>query len=484
MLRKVEAFVACLALIFSVAVAAHARATFRSEERPARSSGPRERDRKEPSQGRPSAATQLFEACADDPLSAVVRREYGAMFAADRKKVALPKGCVFRDGAQVTQFQNRAAVGTVTIGDVRVALQSEALAAFLVARQEARRQRLDITPTGPDASRRSYAQVAALWEGQLSQALAYWVKRGRLTPRNAERLRDLSASEQVLEVLRLEKAKLFFGQGFDKPILESVAAPGTSQHLTMLALDVEEHENPRVREILAKHGWFQTIRNDLPHFTYLGVREADLNSLGLRKESIRGRTVWTADPAAATEARQQRPAPRAKAAKPRGKAKATDGQSVFTAIDERNFTVSTGILMTASARALARKLAENYFKLTGRRLHFTSGFRTPDRQALAMFNMLEAFGVQHYKKVYRRRRRPAGQILIAYLKSQSDRALAIGAMARTIKRQMRNGIYVSNHLREHAFDVRASARRNSLESAAAKLGGRVGFEANHFHVEL
>ena len=44
----------------------------------------------------------------------------------------------------------------------------------------------------------------------------------------------------------------------------------------MLAFDVNEFDNPRVREILAKHGWFQTVLSDLPHFTYLGLKEKDL----------------------------------------------------------------------------------------------------------------------------------------------------------------------------------------------------------------
>jgi hypothetical protein len=74
--------------------------------------------------------------------------------------------------------------------------------------------------------------------------------------------------------------------------------------------------------------------------------------------------------------------------------------------------------------------------------------------------------------------------LVAYLKSWSDRERAIGAMTLTIKTQIRNGVFISNHLRERAFDVRASAKRSPLNVAAAKLGGRVGFEMDHYHVEL
>jgi hypothetical protein len=32
-----------------------------------------------------------------------------------------------------------------------------------------------------------------------------------------------------------------------------------------------------------KYGWFRTVRNDEPHFTFLGRDEGELESLGLKK---------------------------------------------------------------------------------------------------------------------------------------------------------------------------------------------------------
>jgi hypothetical protein len=60
----------------------------------------------------------------------------------------------------------------------------------------------------------------------------------------------------------------------------------------MLAFDVNEFENPRVREIMAKHGWFQTVLSDLPHFTFLGLKEKDLPKHGLRSLEINGQVFW------------------------------------------------------------------------------------------------------------------------------------------------------------------------------------------------
>ena len=63
----------------------------------------------------------------------------------------------------------------------------------------------------------------------------------------------------------------------------------------MLALDVKEFENARVRSTLAKHGWYQTVTSDLPHFTYLGVEESELSRLGLKQVTNSGRVFWVPD---------------------------------------------------------------------------------------------------------------------------------------------------------------------------------------------
>jgi hypothetical protein len=96
----------------------------------------------------------------------------------------------------------------------------------------------------------------------------------------------------VPEIFKLESNGMFFSKDLSKSIIYSVAPPGTSQHISLLSLDVSEHENARVRGILAKHGWFQTVVSDLPHFTFLGVPENQLSSLGLKKTNDDGRVFW------------------------------------------------------------------------------------------------------------------------------------------------------------------------------------------------
>ena len=60
----------------------------------------------------------------------------------------------------------------------------------------------------------------------------------------------------------------------------------------MLAIDVKQFADKQVREILARHGWFQTVQSDQPHFTYLGVAESELPARGLKPVEVGGQKFW------------------------------------------------------------------------------------------------------------------------------------------------------------------------------------------------
>ena len=227
-----------------------------------------------------------------DPVSRRILEEYGAIFVAD-KKVVPPPVCIFTNEEQVTRFQDAAGFEAEVIGYDEVELQPEALKKLNKAREEAKKEGLDITPRdGAEAARRNYEDSVRLWNSRFEPALDYWQSQGRLTAEQVARLRSLSLSQQIAEVLELEKTGIYFSKDLSKSILYSIAAPGTSQHIAMLAFDVNEFENPRVREIMAKHGWFQTVLSDLPHFTFLGLKEKDLPKHGLRSVEINGQVFW------------------------------------------------------------------------------------------------------------------------------------------------------------------------------------------------
>lgn len=218
----------------------------------------------------------------DDVVSRRVLEDYGAMFLADIN-VLPPPVCMFTSEAEVLKFQTEARPAAAMIGGARIELQPAAMNALLAAREEARASGVDITPRGgEEAARRGYDDTLRLWNTRFLPALTHWNKLGRLSKEQVTRLRNLPLRDQVREVLELEKSDIFFSKDFSKSILYSIAAPGTSQHIAMLALDVDQFMNERVRRILARHGWFQTVKSDLPHFTYLGLEEKDLPSRGLR----------------------------------------------------------------------------------------------------------------------------------------------------------------------------------------------------------
>jgi len=227
-----------------------------------------------------------------DSVARRVLEDYGAMFIAD-KKVTPPPVCVFTSEDEVTRFQEAAHYATETIGFDDVQLQPQAMKDLMKAREEAIKEDLDITPRdGAEAARRNYEDSVRLWNTRFLPALDYWLSQQRLTQGQVEQLRGMPLKQQVSAVLELEKSGIYFSKDLSKSVLYSIAAPGTSQHIAMLAFDVNEFENPRVREILAKHGWFQTVLSDLPHFTYLGLKEKDLPKRGLKSVEVNGQTFW------------------------------------------------------------------------------------------------------------------------------------------------------------------------------------------------
>ena len=234
-----------------------------------------------------------FEKPSDD-AGRLLLREYGAVFLARNGGVP-PKKVVFRDEADVAAFQATLKQSSASMGGYNVVLQEAAMTALKAAQAEAAGSSLSISPRGADSSRRGYDQTVALWASRVNPGFVYWVGKGRVSQAEANRIKSLSPYSQVPEILRLESQGIYFAKSLDKSIIYSVAPPGTSQHLSMLALDVKEFENAKVRSILAAHGWFQTVASDLPHFTYLGVKESELRSLGLKEVMNGGRQFWVPD---------------------------------------------------------------------------------------------------------------------------------------------------------------------------------------------
>lgn len=218
--------------------------------------------------------------------------DYGAIFVSNNGG-KLPGRCIFETEAQVTVFQNGANPQTESIGGVEITLQKPAMAALLAARRDASGKRLAITPRGGSiAGSRSFDDTLRLWNSRFYPALEYWTGRRKISRQAAEDAKSMGIQDQVAQVLEWEDDGYYFSTGFNKSILYSVAAPGASQHIFMLALDVKQFGDKNVRTILNDNGWFQTVQSDLPHFTYLGVKETELPALGLKPVTLSGHTFW------------------------------------------------------------------------------------------------------------------------------------------------------------------------------------------------
>ncbi|MDI1240572.1 MAG: D-alanyl-D-alanine carboxypeptidase family protein [bacterium] len=227
-----------------------------------------------------------------DQIAKRVFWEYGSVFIAG-EKVRIPRTCVFKDEESVRDFHEELKLSSARIGVAEITLQTEAMRSLLDAIDEAWAQQLRITPLdGTIAGTRDYQDTVRLWSSRFNRALDYWASRGRIRESEADAARKLEPHEQIPLVIKWEQARLWFSTGFNKSIFTSVAAPGTSQHLSGLAFDIVEHSNSRVRSLLNKHGWFQTIRSDEPHFTYLGLAEAELPGRGLEMVIHRGNFYW------------------------------------------------------------------------------------------------------------------------------------------------------------------------------------------------
>jgi len=230
---------------------------------------------------------------AGDELSLRVLEEYGATFVA--QGVATPPVVIFPDQNAVSHWQSNLSTEQAEFAGVPVRLQRAAMQALMKAREEAIQTHAGISPRASDAAQRSYDETLELWRSRVDPGLRHWIARGALSAAEAERIRKLPARQQASAILKLERRGLYFSKDFSKSILFSVAPPGASQHLSLLAFDVKEHDSPVVRSILERHGWFQTVRSDLPHFTYLGVDKNLLPRLGLKMVRSGGRVFWLPD---------------------------------------------------------------------------------------------------------------------------------------------------------------------------------------------
>ncbi|MCI0486145.1 MAG: hypothetical protein L0229_06045 [Blastocatellia bacterium] len=209
--------------------------------------------------------------------------EYGAVFVT---AATPPPTIIFADAVEVETFQSSLRVEGAVLGVYYIELQSQAMEHLARATDEIRSRGGCLTARASDAGRRSFEDTVRLWTRNVDRGLDHWESLDRISPARARAISNLPPAVQVEAILELEEAEqLYFGTYFDRSILYSVAAPGASQHLSMLAFDATEFSEEAVERTLNRLGWYHTVANDLPHFTFLGHSEDALPELGLKRVS-------------------------------------------------------------------------------------------------------------------------------------------------------------------------------------------------------
>jgi hypothetical protein len=124
----------------------------------------------------------------------------------------------------------------------------------------------------------------------------------------------------------------------------------------------------------------------------------------------------------------------------------------------------------------------------------TSGPRTPESQAAAMYLKLVTGGRRTLEQLYRKAD-AAKEIKQAYLRASGARKRypeVLRAMAAVIRAQMARGVYISPHLKGGAVDIRsrnlrARGKAALIEAVAGFHGMRMIREEKmppHFHLEI
>ena len=155
------------------------------------------------------------------------------------------------------------------------------------------------------------------------------------------------------------------------------------------------------------------------------------------------------------------------------------------------YTKRPGVRMPRSVERRVAAMARKFYRRTGQPLLITSGYRTAGQQAALMYIKARQ-GKWRLLKLYRKTGM-ALQVYRAYRKARRrGREAAVEAMAATIRRQVKQGKYISAHLYHGAVDIRSigmgrGQRRLFLRLARAIPGVRLVIRERrppHWHVEL
>lgn len=157
--------------------------------------------------------------------------------------------------------------------------------------------------------------------------------------------------------------------------------------------------------------------------------------------------------------------------------------------EDFTYTMEPGVRLGRQMRPPLNRIAQSFARRTGRRIHITSGTRTPREQADAMYEKIRR-GIR-LTRLYRNYD-AASEIQNAYRRNRRrGRRPTVRAMAAVIRAQIGRGVYISRHLRASAADVRSrnlSRRERHIFREVVRDEGGVSLlqegRPPHFHLQL
>jgi len=154
-----------------------------------------------------------------------------------------------------------------------------------------------------------------------------------------------------------------------------------------------------------------------------------------------------------------------------------------------HYSLEKDVTLPIDIKAKVKKIADKYHSFTKKDIVVTSGIRTSQSQADAMYGKLSGgdkltvYGQQTAAQKIRK-------IYDAAVKAKKTKDQIIADIKSEIDDQIKKQIYISKHLRKGAIDVRSrdmsNTEKDKLKLAAKGIAIKVILETTppHFHLQL
>jgi len=154
-----------------------------------------------------------------------------------------------------------------------------------------------------------------------------------------------------------------------------------------------------------------------------------------------------------------------------------------------NYTLKAGVSLDSEIEKKVKKIADAYHKLSKKSIVITSGTRSTQSQASAMYG--KAAGGD--KLTVYKDQGSAKEVLNAYnagVKAKKSKKDIISDMKDELDEQVKNNKYISKHLKKGAVDVRSrdmsETDKTNFKKAASGIASTVILETvpPHFHLQF